>query len=75
MNTLHEGELMVIFGMLDEDDKGLIDFSELLDLGQGVNASLTAAKCRAVLGWMGEGHDGTVTKDEFVAFFGEVMED
>ena len=75
MPQRHEEALLAIFGILDEADNGVIDFSELLDLGKGVSASFNATKCRAVLGWMGEGHDGSVSKDEFVAFFGKVMED
>ena len=69
----YEEELLAIFRMIDQDENGVIDFSELLDLGKAVNAAFTAAKCRAVLGWMDEDHDGTVTKEEFVAFFGKLM--
>ena len=69
----YEEELLAVFRMIDQDENGVIDFSELLDLGKAVNAAFTAAKCRAVLGWMDEDHDGTVTKEEFVAFFGKLM--
>ena len=68
----YEEELLAIFGMIDEDENGAIDFSELLELGKAVNAAFTAAKCRAVLGWMDQDHDGTVTEEEFVAFFGSL---
>ena len=69
----YEEELLAIFAMIDEDENGVIDFSELLDLGKYVSASFTAEKCRAVLGWMDEDHDGTITKEEFVEFFGKMM--
>ena len=69
----YEEELLAIFALIDEDENGVMDFSELLDLGKGVSASFTAEKCRAVLGRMDEDHDGAITKEEFVAFFGKMM--
>ena len=70
----YEEELLAIFDMIDENGNGVMDFTELLDLGKGVNSSFTAAKCRAVLGRMDEDRDGTITKDEFVVFFGKIMQ-
>ena len=69
----YEEELLAIFAMIDEDENGAMDFSQLLDLGKGVSASFTAEKCRAVLGWLDGDHDGTITKEEFVKFFEKIM--
>lgn len=69
----YEDELLAIFGMIDDDGNGVMHFSELLDLGKGVSPSFTAEKCRAVLGWRDEDHNGTITKEEFVEFFRKMM--
>ena len=69
----YKQELLAIFAMIEDDENGVIDFSELLELGKGVSASFTAEKCRAVLGWMDEDHDSAITKEVFVGFFGKIM--
>ena len=37
------------------------------------NSSFTAAKCRAVLGWMDKDRNRAITKEEFVEFFRKIM--
>ena len=69
----YEEELLAIFALIEDDENGVIDFSELLELGNGMSASFTVGKCRAVLGWMDEDHDSAITKEVFVSFFRKIM--
>ena len=69
----YQDELLTIFRMIDADDNGVMDFSELLDLGKGVSASFTATKCYELLGRMDDDSDGTLSQAEFLRFFGKVM--
>ena len=66
--------LLEIFRMIDDDNNEVMDFSELLDLGKGVSESFTAEKCATLLGRMDDNHDGSVTRTEFLEFFGKMME-
>ena len=74
LDPSYQDELLKIFGMIDDDSNGVMDFSELLDLGKGVSASFTAEKCATLLGRMDNDHDGTVTQSEFLGFIGNMME-
>ena len=65
--------LLEIFRMIDDDNNGVIDFSELLDLGKGVFASFNAERCSRLLGRMDDDNDGTVSQSEFLEFFGKLM--
>ena len=69
----YEEELLEIFRMIDDDGNGVMDFSELLDLGKGVNASFTAKNCHKLLGRMDDNDDGQVTQLEFIDFIGKMM--
>ena len=67
-------ELLEIFRTIDDDDDGAVDFGELLDLGRGESEAFSAEKCAALLGRMDDDHNGSVTRAEFVEFFGKMME-
>ena len=69
----YQDGLLDIFRMIDDDDNGAIDFGELLDLGKGVSESFDARKCYSLLGRMDDDRDGSVTRTEFLEFFGKMM--
>ena len=66
-------DLSIIFGYVDNDNNGFMTPDELFRLALMFNPHFTIEKTYSMLARMDVNQDGKVSKDEFMAFFGDYL--